>query len=656
MSQNRVVRTFLLVAALLLGLLQEGLRAEETSKSADAVEIEDTVVVASPVIEGNTVNQYGSQVTTVTEQQIQDLNAQDLPSALRRVPGVIISRHNPIGSFGGGDGGAVFIRGQGSSRPGAEIQMSLDGIPRFVGVWTHPLMDVNSIDPVERIEVYKGAQPVLFGNMAFGAVNMVTKRVRDPGLTGRVQGAYGSYDTWVGIAELGSKSGAFDYYGNVSYRESDGHRDNADGEIFSCFGRAGYEISSHWDANVLFSGTDSWANDPGPEDGSHPPDGRFAVDDFITIFTAANRYAWGNGTLKAYWNRGDLDWTGQFNETTGQNDSDTLTDYDNYGVRVRQFVNPWNHGELMMGFDADFISGKAQFVEPPGEPQFFDRETFRILSPYVSLSHQLGEKTGWHVIPSAGARYFNHSEFEDEWGPQFGLVVGYRTTTVHAYYGRGLNYPGINVVIFDEVFIPGPDLKWRDLQPEVLDHVEVGICHDFMGMLQVDVTWFYNDGKDRYVLVPPPPPPPVFSSIDSYRTQGVETTVTAILHPNLSLFGGFTYLDKDPSDLPYAPTWSASGGLNFCFLEHFELSVDALFVDDYFTGSRDRSKGFENQERIDSFFLLNGKLAYSFPLPWKDMTGQVYVAGENLTDTDYEYKQGYPMPGINGMGGLVLEF
>jgi iron complex outermembrane receptor protein len=31
------------------------------------------------------------------------------------------------------------------------------------------------------------------------------------------------------------------------------------------------------------------------------------------------------------------------------------------------------------------------------------------------------------------------------------------------------------------------------------------------------------------------------------------------------------------------------------------------------------------------------------------------VAGENLTDADYEYQPGYSMPGINGMIGLQFE-
>ncbi|MDZ7581632.1 MAG: iron chelate uptake ABC transporter family permease subunit, partial [Deltaproteobacteria bacterium] len=69
----------------------------------------------------------GAEVVSVTISQINDLNAQDLGTALRRTPGVNISRYNPLGSFGGATGGAVFIRGFGSSRPGAEIKTLVDG-------------------------------------------------------------------------------------------------------------------------------------------------------------------------------------------------------------------------------------------------------------------------------------------------------------------------------------------------------------------------------------------------------------------------------------------------------------------------------------------------------------------------------------------------
>ena len=97
---------------------------ENDAKHEEAVTMPEVVVVASPIIEGNQVNDSGSQVTIVQQKQISDLNAQDLPSALRRTPGVVISRYNPVGSFGGDDGGAVYIRGMGSSRPGAECTSS----------------------------------------------------------------------------------------------------------------------------------------------------------------------------------------------------------------------------------------------------------------------------------------------------------------------------------------------------------------------------------------------------------------------------------------------------------------------------------------------------------------------------------------------------
>ena len=63
--------------------------------------LEEITVVGSPVIEANEVDRYASQKTTVTQRQIQDLNAQDVSTALRMAPGVNITRYNMIGSFGG---------------------------------------------------------------------------------------------------------------------------------------------------------------------------------------------------------------------------------------------------------------------------------------------------------------------------------------------------------------------------------------------------------------------------------------------------------------------------------------------------------------------------------------------------------------------------
>lgn len=124
------------------------------------------------------------------------------------MPGLVVSRYNVVGSYGGGDGGAVFARGQGTGRPGSEIAFSVDGIPKFVGVWTHPLLDDVSVDLAQEIDVYKGAQPVLFGNTAFASIDVVSRRRAEEGFGRRAGGAYGSFSTSALTAEASGRTGA----------------------------------------------------------------------------------------------------------------------------------------------------------------------------------------------------------------------------------------------------------------------------------------------------------------------------------------------------------------------------------------------------------------------------------------------------------------
>jgi len=645
-------RNFIFLSLLFIILiLCRNAKADEDQQQGDVITLPEVFVTAPAIIEGNEVNRLGSQVTLVTKEQILDLNAQDLTSALRRVPGVVISRHNPVGSFGGGEGGAVFIRGHGSSRPGAEVQTLIDGIPKFVSVWTHPLMDVLNVDIVETVDVYKGAQPVLFGNMAFGAINIHTKRMRDRGFSTTFHTAYGSYDTLTGSVEHGGKMERFDYYLLGGYRSSDGHRENADGELNDFFGRLGYKFSNGWDISLTFIKTDNWSDDPGPADGSAPSDGRFNTLDYFTVTTISNSYDWGNGYIKLYRDKGDIDWVDQ----EGTQGLDTLTDYQNRGIRARETLNLWEGGEILVGIDLDYISGEVIFTDPLDPDTEFPEETFRILSPYMALSHMFGTKDGFYAIPSAGVRYIKHNTYDNEMGPQAGLILGHKDTEMHVSYGRGINYPGIYARVQDEVFMPG-DNRWSEIVAEKLDHFEVGIAHKFDEFEKIDFTLFYDDGQDRIVVSPPPPFPPVLSNIGGYRIWGIEGSVTLAPIPDITLFAGFTYLDADPKDLPYSPERTFSSGINYLFRDNFKISIDALYVDGQYVTSRARQKGTINVDQVDSYFLMNGKISYDFVSLYGDVECRIYLAGENLTDTEYEQKKGYPMQGISGMVGIDVMF
>ncbi|HNS54211.1 MAG TPA: TonB-dependent receptor [Syntrophales bacterium] len=643
-----------LVACIAAALLSIG-PAVSLAAEREAVRMEEVVVTASPITEGNRVNRLGSQVSTVTEDQIRDLNAQDFQSAVRMVPGVIISRQNPVGSFGGGDGGAVYIRGIGSSRPGGEIQTAVDGVPKVVGVWAHPLMDIMSVDPAQRIEIYKGAQPVLFGNGAFGVVNVISKRQAEEGFYTNVRAGYGSYSTFIEGVEHGGKVGNTDYYLLQGFRSSSGHRDYSSGELQEYFARVGHQINNIWHMSLTANATNNFAEDPGPEGNPAARQGTYRSNDQMTVITLAHQVASARGTLKLYWNRGTGDWQDQRDPAGFY--YDTTTDWDNYGARLQETVTPWKNGEILGGIDLDYIGGKVTVDrDAPRADSTFPRETFRILSPYAALSHLFGEKSGWYAIPSAGARYFSHSDFDAEWGPQAGLVVGYGDTEFHASYAKGVNYPGVYVVTNSTLFWGG-NTRWKNLEAETVDHYEAGLSHTLGEKFRADITYFTDDGKNRMILVTSPAPPR-YENIGDFRIEGIEATVTWTPLDVLSLFAGATHLfARSPSNLPYAPDWSASAGFNYRFLRNFKLSADALYVDNRYTANN-RAAGYGGSSiaAVGAYFLLNAKLGWEFSLKTLGTKGEIYIAGENLADENYAYKKDYPMPGITGMAGVSLQF
>ncbi len=164
-----------------ISLAMASVLAASSATAVLAAEVPTEVIVtARPIIDGNVVDAQGAVSTVVTEDQLRDLNAIDLSAALRRTPGVAVSRFNPVGSFGGSEGGAVYVRGMGSSRPGSEIKTYIDGVPFYMGVWNHSLLDLLPVNGVERISVHKGPQPQRYGN-TFSAIELATRRATTDG-------------------------------------------------------------------------------------------------------------------------------------------------------------------------------------------------------------------------------------------------------------------------------------------------------------------------------------------------------------------------------------------------------------------------------------------------------------------------------------------
>ncbi len=618
-------------------------KAEEMPVAAH--ELEGIVVTSTPIIQGNVVDSFGATSTIVTEEQIRNLNAQDLATALRRTPGVNISRYNHIGSHGGAQGGGVFIRGMGSSRPGSEIKTFIDGVPMYMGLWNHPLLDLLSVDTAAAIEVFKSPQPQRFGN-AFGAINIVPKRKMDDGFETSLHVAGGSFDTIIQRAEHAGKVGGTDYYLGQSFRKSSGHREKSDGQLTNYFGRVGRNLGENWRASAFGLYKDNHAWDPG-EKGGDPldRDGKYGTEALMGSIKLEHDYGRARGSVQVYSNRGEGQ---QLKRPDGRPDS--TWEFTFYGVRAREEFNPWQGGELLLGLDQDVIKGEGGAADDK-----WDGHTQRITSPYAGFSQFIGDEYGLYAIPSAGLRRYHHNSFSSENAPFGGIVLGYKNTQAHFGYSRGVIYPGNEVVYLSERSIPALGESWKNLKAETMDHFEVGISHTWE-TLRAELVFFRDEGKNRYVIDPPPPFPPVYSNIGDYRTQGIEATLAYDPTRSLSLFAGVTFLDARPSDLPYAPDTTFSAGLNWRFMEDFLLSMDGQYVSSMYVNPQARRDGAAGDTKVGSHYLLNGKLSYFFTLGPQKLDVELFVAGENLTDVNYEYRPGYPMPGINGMAGVSMRF
>lgn len=128
------------LAALLPALLA-GAAGPALGQTSAALNLPPVELRGAPLVEDLGIDDFAGASATVGRDQVRDQQALDLAAALRRTPGVQISRHNPVGAFGGDQGGAVFVRGLGLSRPGSELRTSIDGLPFQMGVGNHPLLD-----------------------------------------------------------------------------------------------------------------------------------------------------------------------------------------------------------------------------------------------------------------------------------------------------------------------------------------------------------------------------------------------------------------------------------------------------------------------------------------------------------------------------------
>lgn len=610
-------------------------------------ELPTVTVVATPITQEEAVAEDGADTTTLSRSQLAQLNAQDLQTALRQVPGVTISRYAPIGSYGGAQGGSVYIRGMGTARPGGEVRMYTDGVPRGSGMWSHPLMDSMPIDFAESISVQKSPHPARYSD-TFGAVDIETRRRREQGYEGEVDLAYGRYNTFLSAGSAGIKEGPVDAYGGMSYKYSDGLRDHNMSILKSAFGRVGTDLSDHEHIGFVYQRTDSKVEDPGEEQKPTPRTDRFDLDtDLYTLrFDTERENLKGYSLL--YFERGKIDWwqDGLCKTPAGAMDGNAHTEWLNFGFRNFYDWNVWKDLWITAGFDLadEYGETETRNVEN-GKVPFETNGRLDTISPYLGARYDFRLNDDWTLTPSIGSRYYIHTKYDNEWSPDAALTLDWQEKVQLFVNGsRGVHYPGVYTRAVSADYAAGT------LTAETMDYVSGGTKVALDETADVLVTVFHTDAQNRIDKTTKG-----YLNAGGMRVTGVELSGHWRPTDDLAFFAGLTYTNPETSPVSRLPEWMATAGGTWKICDYLKWTLDGQFIDEMYAYSVRSSEEAAELRELDAGFLLNTRLAV--PLDsFTPFEGELYLSLENLTNSHYAYYPGYPMDGIMWYLGCKFKF
>ena len=173
----------------------------------------DEIVVSSSRIE-MPLRQIGTSMSVITDEDIEKLGFNSALDILRTVPGVAGSN-----SGGLGKASSLRIRGEESFR----TQIYIDGLKVSDPTGTQVTPQIQHIlgEGLQRIEVLRGPQGLMYGADGGGVINMLTGNSQE-GFQGSVTAELGKYDTQQLSAVVGMKDDRYDIVFTGTDLESDG--------------------------------------------------------------------------------------------------------------------------------------------------------------------------------------------------------------------------------------------------------------------------------------------------------------------------------------------------------------------------------------------------------------------------------------------------
>jgi iron complex outermembrane receptor protein len=555
-----------------------------------------------------------TSTSVITETEIERSGAQNLMDLLVREPGVWVSRQGGMGF-----GGNVMIRGFGGDPP-TKLAVLLDGHPTQMGIMGHILPTSYLLDNVKRIEIIRGPEGTLYGDMAIGGViNIITRGPRDEESKGAVSATGGSFNTFGGQVWFRGLSEQSGYRAQLGRFNTDGDNPFAkyDGDNYSL--AIDHPLRGGWQASF---------------------GGQRLVYTTFDQREVANAYAAGRPAnfIEQDYDRGDYDLTFGKSEgarstqiklyrTEGEHefqDGFHSTDF-GQGLMVSQLA-PTGRGRGQWGVAWRSLGGDVLSMG-----KSFSRDERAV---YAMTDQPLTDRTGLSV----GLRYTAPEDLDAELLPHLGLTHELaHGWTLFSSARRGYRAPS-----FRELFLFG--INNPNLQPESAWQYEVGARRQRPSGAQVELSLFRIDAEDLVVLRPRPSGTGVqYQNAQDVTREGLEVGARWPAGLSTALYANFSYLDTGVVKEQTVGRKLAAG------VDHrvhqWLLSGDIEYIDRLFDCD-------QTNALVEVPALTVVDLKVSRPLA--DGT-RIALAIQNLFDRTYRVDPAYPYPMPGRAFRLLLE-
>jgi vitamin B12 transporter len=551
----------MLWVSLLLFLFSASVSSAEPTDERQLLQLfyEDSDLVVTPTRSPKSISRVAENVTIITAEDIEAINAHTLPDVLLNVTGVQTAIFGSPGSI-------ANVQIQGSET--RQVLVIIDGVIQnnlSDGVADFGAIPVQNI---ERIEIVKGPASSSWGSSLGGIINIITKSPDDSRkIGGMASASVGNRNTGDYRAEVSGKVGDLGYYLNGGGLTTDGllpHNSMYGGNLYSKLLWAPSDETSLTFGLGYIKGkrgiTEDQISSPGtPLDGlaehfdgffeylysslslHHSFTDEFSADVSLKFMHRDNRL-----TQRIPMAEVGVDVAGK--------------EY-NYGG---SFKLAWEHGfnQLIAGTDFDLGRldfGNAATMGSQNLASKFVKEDLNRFAFYANDTLTFGK---FSFIP--GIRYDYTSTNGDFVSPSLGITCAVtKDTVLRGYVARGFNIPPLGSTSGTGFFsIPNPNLKME----KVLSY-SAGFETAELKYVWLKTTFFRHDVDDALTRISLSPDTDMAINSGKQRRQGVEVEAKSMPLFNASLLAGYAFIDakdrKTGQAIADIPKYTVDVGLQY---------------------------------------------------------------------------------------------